>query len=487
MNRTAAYIHDIEGGIVEKLFNSTRLSNSAGSEQSQSGDSRTPFEHDYDRILFSAPVRRLADKTQVFPMERNDSVRTRLTHSHEVGNLCRSFATQLKRRKPDVFGEIRFADDAITIASAVGLAHDLGNPPFGHQGESTIQRWFKQKQEIFVGKKGSEAFELTSAQKTDLLAWEGNAQAIRLLSRLQVSKGRHGLDLTSGTLAALMKYTVQSTDRGEDHPAKKKFGYFQADKENALRILYNVGLEPGKRHPIAYIMEACDDIAYSVIDIEDAIKKGIVSINDVIMAIYHVKGFEDLSKRLDDKVKEVRELDRSPSEVNDIGAQYYRTFCIREMVISAIDGYIANISAISAGTFDSALIKKSTCAPLCAALKDFAFTHAYSSAPVKEIELRGDNLIHGLMDYFWRAICEHASSGEVEKTPFGEFVFSHISKNYVRCFEDSVAGSQSSGSLADVRYHELLLMTDMISGMTETFAVDLYEKFVRLDDRRKSH
>jgi len=470
---------------LQKLFNEKRLSQ--GGLVRPTEDLRTPFEHDFDRILFAAPVRRLADKTQVFPLERNDSVRNRLTHSHEVANLCRSVVTQLVRKDEYVFGTRKQGEDAATIGAAVGLAHDLGNPPFGHQGEKAIQRWFAENLEVFCHEVKDVKNELKAVQKTDFLSWEGNAQAFRLLTRLQLSKGKYGLDLTYATLSALMKYTVSSNETDDLHPAHKKFGYFQADKENALSILNAVGLSAGKRHPIAYIMEACDDIAYSVIDIEDAIKKGIVSINDVIAAIKQINNFAPLAEEIEGKINKLENSGRSPSEINDIGAQYYRTFCIRDMILSTIEAFFNNKNKIISGDLDEPLIKKAGCNGLCKGLKAFAFKHAYSAPSVKEIELRGDNLLHRLMNYFWRAIRErgHKNILPIKTTPFGEFVFSHLSDNYVRCFNDSVANLNSVDDFAEIRYNQLLLLTDMVSGMTENFAIDLDEKFSKLDDHKK--
>lgn len=466
------------------LFCSQRLSHK--DDQTPNEGPRTPFERDFDRILFSAPVRRLADKTQVFPLEKNDSVRTRLTHSHEVSNLCRSLATQVCRVDAEYFGAN--GADAIVIAAAVGLAHDLGNPPFGHQGEEAIRRWFTEREAHLLPKE----IKLTPAQRADFFKWEGNAQAFRLLSRLQLTKGAYGLDLTVATLASLMKYTVQSDKvRKPAHPSFKKFGFFQDDKQNAERVLNSVGLSPGGRHPIAYLMEVCDDIAYSVIDIEDAIKKGLVSINDVLACIKRDAPNENwLIGRLDEKIDELRGQDRTPVEINDIGAQYYRTFAIDRMMSASSDAMIANKAQVRAGAFESDLMKSSDAGTLCQALKDFANEHAYQASAVKEVELRGDKLINDLSDYFWRAILECSLGKNAPKTivdalkpprptPFGEFVFSHISSNYVRCFRERL---DARSMPADVRYRQLLLLTDMVSGMTENFALDLRAKFERLDD-----
>ena len=245
-----------------KLLNSERRKHAGNKQRSEPDETeeRTEIERDYDRILFSTPVRRLADKTQVFPLERNDSVRNRLTHSHEVANLARSIGTSLvwgHKVADDVKGSKR---DIPAMLAAVGLAHDLGNPPFGHQGEHAIQSWFKAKAE-----NEPRAFEgLNKAQKSDFFNFDGNAQTFRLVTRLQLVDHEYGLDLTYGTLAALLKYPCDASNVSKDNAATKKSGVFQSEKVIAEEVWKQTGLRLGQRHPLTYIMEACDDIAYSV-------------------------------------------------------------------------------------------------------------------------------------------------------------------------------------------------------------------------------
>jgi dGTPase len=265
--------------------------------------SRTETERDFDRVLFATPTRRLGDKTQVFPLEKNESVRTRLTHSHEVSALARSIGTHLAH---NAIGDaiVKNACDSLgaehaikirraipSMLAAVGLAHDLGNPPFGHQGEEAIRAWIERnKQRLFEPTKknaaeiNSDLRRLTDQHKSDFLLFEGNAQTLRTVSRLQVVKDDRGLNLTMGTLAALMKYTVGSTNLGgkKGPTACKKVGFFASEQPLVRLIQKDTGLDDGLRHPLTYIMEACDDIAYSVVDAEDAVKKQIVSFSDLM-------------------------------------------------------------------------------------------------------------------------------------------------------------------------------------------------------------
>jgi dGTPase len=229
----------------EKLLNNVRRKELHGSNESMGTQvGRTEAERDYDRILFATPTRRLADKTQVFPMEVNDSVRTRLTHSHEVSNLARSIGVRLAFEHADaVFGpeheKLVVKRNVPSMLAAVGLAHDLGNPPFGHQGEHAIQQWFQE------GNVGEDV-------AIDFKEFDGNAQTFRLLTRLQVLNDQYGLNLTLGTLAALIKYpsVYGSADKG----GFKKFGIFRSEQQIANEVWEHTGLRPGIRHPLAYVM-----------------------------------------------------------------------------------------------------------------------------------------------------------------------------------------------------------------------------------------
>ena len=470
-------------------------------------DKRLEFDRDFDRILFSAPVRRLADKTQVFPMETNDSVRTRLTHSHEVSNLCRSLALQILRSDGDKqpFGyNTDLLETVPVISAAVGLAHDLGNPPFGHQGETAVRDWFENKRKHLFEVDGDE---LNDAFKRDFLDWEGNAQAFRLVTKLQVSKGRCGLNLTYATLASLMKYTVSSNETTKDagqHPAKKKFGYFQDDKEFAQAILQEVGLEAGKRHPIAYVMEACDDIAYSSIDVEDAVSKELVSLNDVLVMLQKQEddSSQSVFKRVEEKLDALRADGRSIADIKDIGLQYFRSFAIEEMVIAARVKILESETEIRNGIFNGNLVDKSKAGQMCQALKDFALENAFQSPKVTALELRGANMLHKLMNYFWRGITEASLAKKtslcraLEKrdidvarlrkslalsekpTMFGKYAFHRISTNYRANFEDAVLRDPSPKHF---RYQQLLLLTDMVSGMTEDFVEATFNELRNLD------
>lgn len=248
----------------------------------KSSDLRSEFEKDYHRIIGSASFRRLQDKTQVFPLDKSDFIRTRLTHSLEVSSLGKSLGQNigeniLKYRRNSGF-TLQMKEDISHILECAGLIHDIGNPPFGHFGEVAIREWFARSlpKLSFKGKNISDM--LTEQMKQDLLHFEGNAQALRLVTRLHYLVDEHGMNLTYALLNTIIKYPGASTDINEEsgNIKDKKMGYYLADEE----IFWNVTQATGagnNRHPLTYILEAADDLAYKTADIEDAFVKGFIT------------------------------------------------------------------------------------------------------------------------------------------------------------------------------------------------------------------
>ena len=439
-------------------------------------ETRTEIERDYDRVLFSTPVRRMADKTQVFPLERADVVRTRLTHSHEVANLARSVGTdlafkhELAANLPE--GPARALRDVPALLATIGLAHDLGNPPFGHQGEDAIARWFRQHRVVVLDDDPS----LSEAMKQDFLRFEGNAQTLRLLTKLQLINDDYGLNLTVATLAALIKYPVASdaVDRGS--VSRKKHGFFQSEQAMVEEIWDRTGLARGQRHPLTWIMEACDDIAYSVLDAEDAVKKGLLSFSDIIAFLRHAEPDDPVVTRVCDAAefehRRYRQEHLSPAELNDISTQTFRIRAIGALMQAVADTFLANQTAIASGAFDQELVAASPAFALLNALKACNWQHAYRHKSVLKVELTGFRVIHGLMDAFWFAISDRSDPGDPaspRRTPLASYIYEMISENYRRVFE-------SPRNTLPLRYRELQLLTDMVSGMTDSFAVRTWQQ-----------
>lgn len=486
-------------------------------------NNRLEIERDFDRVLFAAPTRRLGDKTQVFPLEKNESVRNRLTHSHEVTSIARSIGTYLAY---STLGErilsetgwntdanqINFFRRAIpAVLSAVGLAHDMGNPPFGHQGEEAIRSWFTLKEKKLFGEQAIEDIGIEDQgklradlgsikpnHKNDFLMFEGNAQTLRTLTRLQVVKDNRGLNLTFSTLAACMKYTVGSDNVGKksDPAQTRKVGYFSSEQPLFDRIRQATGLDHDSiRHPLTLLMEACDDIAYAVVDAEDAVKKQIVSYHDMVAWLNSNKDTSDIVTNwiLDTSKKgyeKARASSLSPSELNDVSMQIFRSNAITAMVSSVLTQFNDGYDDIMTKGLSTSLLEVSTAGNFVKSMKTFDFLHAYKHRGVLELELQGHNTIHSLMDLLWRGISERKSFGDVssERTsPFAKYAYGRISENYRRVFETEsvkIAGLQSP---LPIRYRELQLLCDMIAGMTDQFALDLLTELKKLNAESTTH
>ncbi|MDD7986945.1 dNTP triphosphohydrolase [Lentisphaera marina] len=439
---------------------------------------RTAFESDHDRILFSTPFRRLIDKTQVFPLEKKyDTIRRRLTHSYEVSSLARSFGNDLVFNSPELFPETICPQRNIPVVLAtIGLVHDMGNPPFGHEGESAIQYWFRCRVE-----KDPEFFKgFSEQQQQDFLKFEGNAQTVRIVSHLQVLNDLYGLNLSLGTLSALLKYVVPShkVDKKADL-AKGKFGYFASERAVIEQIeSYTQLIE--QRNPLTYIMEACDDIAYSVLDIEDAVKKGVVSYADIISYLKSAneeKEDEYISEVINRTSKDygnysgIEEL--SYHELNDIAMVKFRVYAINTLMQSARQAFVDNYTAILKGNFKQDLLKVCGASRLSEVLKTFCFRHIYRNRDVLGLELQGFNTITGLLDIFWDAINDCEDKRDLA-SPYSKYVFERISENYRRVFRHSVDLAELPES-----YCRMQLMTDMLAGMTDTYAVTTYEDLLK--------
>ncbi|WDE98244.1 dNTP triphosphohydrolase [Lentisphaera profundi] len=439
---------------------------------------RTAFESDHDRILFSTPFRRLIDKTQVFPLEKKyDTIRRRLTHSYEVSSLARSFGNDLVFNSPELFPDAILPQRNIPVVLAtIGLVHDMGNPPFGHEGESAIQYWFRRRLEAEPGLfKG-----FTEQQQQDFLKFEGNAQTVRIVTHLQVLNDLYGLNLTLGTLSALLKYIVPShkVNKKQDL-AKGKFGYFASEKAVIDEIESYTGLHE-QRNPLTYIMEACDDIAYSVLDIEDAVKKGVISYADIISFLKsaneedpdeHVSEVINRTSRDYGNYSDIDDL--SYHELNDIAMVKFRVYAINTLMQSARQAFTDNYMAILKGEFKQDLLVVCGAKRLSALLKKFCYRHIYRNRDVLGLELQGFNTITGLLDIFWEAINDCEDKGELA-SPYSKYVFERISENYRRVFHHAV----QQGEFPEA-YCRMQLMTDMLSGMTDTYAVTTYEDLLK--------
>jgi dGTPase len=411
--------------------------------------SRSPFHKDQDRIVFSSAFRRLQDKTQVHTLAESDYVRTRLTHSMEVASVGRSLGANAgqviidRHLKNSEYSPADFGH----IVSAACLAHDIGNPPFGHFGEEIIRHWFKN------GSGATERAEgLTEAEARDLELFEGNAQGFRVLTKLQNWRNAGGLRLTYATLGTFMKYprtSVISAPAPGDS-AGKKFGVMQSEKEDFREIAEELGLlQRGTddywcRHPLTYLVEAADDICYSVVDIEDGYKLGRLAYGET----------EDLMIRiLGQPPKRYAEVD-DPSE----RISYLRAKCIGHLIGEVSTIFKECEGDILAGNFKGDLLHHSRKAKLFEEIHDLCQREIYRHPERIQAELSGAEILTTLLDAFYDAHLDW------EKFNRDGAAMNPRSTVLMTLFPDG--HEEPKG-----RYDWLLGVTDFVSGMTDSFAV----------------
>lgn len=361
----------------------------------EEADTRLGFEVDYDRIIFSAAFRSLQDKTQVIPLSKTDFVHTRLTHSLEVSVVGRSLGRlagkQVLEKYPHL-AEIHgfHMNDFGAIVAAAALSHDIGNPPFGHSGEKAIGEYFK------TGKGKQYKDQLSPKEWQDLIDFEGNANGFSVLAGSRPGN-EGGLRISYATLGAFMKYPKESLPKKPTpNIADKKYGFFQADKEFFKDVAADLGLIPNKsgsdigfeRHPLAYLVEAADDICYTIIDFEDGINLGLVSEDYALeYLIKLVKDSIDTSKYKTLQSKEDR-------------ISYLRALAIGSLINDAVRVFIENESDILAGKFPYSLMDKSKYKAQMDDIIALSVKNIYQSREVVEKELTGYQIINTLLDRF---------------------------------------------------------------------------------------
>ncbi|RYX80757.1 deoxyguanosinetriphosphate triphosphohydrolase [bacterium] len=445
----------------EKLLCSSRLGLSAHNSPIFPG--RTEFDRDYDRIVFSEPFRNLQDKTQVFPLSPSDYTRTRLTHSLEVSCVGRSLG-QLggeylveKGLLPDDVSPFNIG----MIVAAACLAHDLGNPPFGHSGEDAIQQWAARQ----LNNK-SLLQDFTEEERRDFLRFEGNAQSFRILAKTQGREHRGGIRLTHATLGTLFKYPRPSCvaddvmQQFSSDVAFKKFNYFQAEAELAVEVCRVTGVPERAagvyaRHPLTFLMEAADDICYAIVDLEDAHRLKLISF-ETLRDLLHPLCYADYSFP-DEKFE------------HDTAVVMLRSYAISSLVQACIEVWKEQLESIENGTFGDSLIKASGLFESYRALKQFAREKVYDDERVLLIEYAGYETLGGLLDFFYSAIVARGEALRDRKLrrimPISNLRFGGQTQDSPEAYLESLSA-----------YERLLCVTDYISGLTDSAAVDLYQK-----------
>ena len=439
----------------EKLLTDSRLGEKPQLKQKLQ-DGRSEFQKDFDRIVFSPAFRRLQDKTQVFPLPESDFVHTRLTHSLEVSCVGRSLGnlvgeTVLKRNPAlnSEFTKFHFGE----IVAAACLAHDIGNPPFGHSGEDAIAEYFRSGNgQKFKSKIKDEK------KWTDLVKYEGNAQGFRIITKLQNPKVKGGLNLTYSTLAAITKYPRESRIDNQikllQNKAYRKYGFFQAEREIFKEVAIATGLDSINsektfwwcRHPLAFLVEAADDICYRVMDLEDGFRLGLISFKET----------EELLRPLVSKqgLKDYKDKD----EKDRIG--YLRAVAINELVNELAKVFLDEEKNILRGKYENEFIGEIKRANALKRIEDISIAKIYKSRSVVEREVAGYEVLGGLLDTFIDS--------------YNEAYVGKISSKNKSVF--ALLPNRISEDIPKDLYLRLLRIIDFVSGMTDSFAVSLFRK-----------
>lgn len=433
----------------KELLTSQRLGKGFSGEDTIRTEDRSEFQRDYDRIIFSPAFRRMQNKTQVFPLPGRIFVHNRLTHTLEVASVGRSLGNRIAEM---LFRE-QYIDDPIlltqvgAVVSAACLAHDMGNPPFGHSGEAAISSFFTSGSGKLLKN------DMSEAEWKDFTHFDGNANAFRLLTHPFNGKREGGFALTYTTLASIVKYPFESTAA-----THQKFGFFQSEKETWRKIASVTGIPllgekplAGARHPLVYLVEAADDICYQVMDVEDAFRLGIL-------------GFEDTRELFSSFFREsskarIREMEKTLRKVTDPNEQisYLRAGVIGELTRECSAVFFRNHETILQGKFSGSLLKNITPSFFEAIEKvqEVSMEQIYNHRSVVEIEIAGYKIIDTLLSEFTGALLHPG-------TPLSRKILMLLPGQYLQ--------------EADSTYFKVQSAVDFISGMTDVYALDLYRK-----------
>ncbi len=407
---------------------------------------RSDFQRDYDRLIFSSPFRRLQNKTQVFPLPGSIFVHNRLTHSLEVSSVGRSMGNEIALRLRDKYASVSWTqklDCLRDIVAAACLCHDLGNPPFGHSGEKTISTYFSE------GNGQALKEQVGNREWADLINFEGNANSFRLLTHRFKGRRNGGMAMTYSSLASIVKYPYSSLHAGE----KGKFGFFSSEEEIFRRVATQLGMpetDSGKfaRHPLVYVTEEADDICYQIMDLEDAHKLKIIGLQEVVELLLGFFGSTDKER-----------MQRMMNHLDDPNEKiaYLRSNAIGAMVVDCADVFSKNEETILAGEFRGTLVDN-----MNPRLKDAyakcsatAWNKIYCAPEVVDIELAGNRIITYLLDTLMDAVM-------------------NPDKNYSRLLLNIIPGQYDTS--ASTLYERIQSVLDHISGMTDVYALDLFRK-----------
>lgn len=471
----------------------------------------TEFEKDYRRIVSSASFRRLQDKTQVFPLDKNDFIRTRLTHSLETASIAKQLgimAQQVILKKDEDLNaeDIRFIPD---ILQCTGILHDIGNPPFGHFGETIIGDWFKNNlSEIKFKEKTLKQILKSDIDEEgqpyhDLIHFEGNAQALRLVTKLHYLDNECGLNLTASVLNTLVKYPCSSLFINGKHKNIKfhKMGYYYADRNIMEKITNITGAKNADeyyRHPLTFLLEAADDIAYTTADLEDAYKKGLFTLQQLKEFIQkNINDLEDyydqhtdeaksyikkqlhFSKESLDKLIKLSEMqgENGRKNIDWYAIQNWINYIRNWLMYCVTFGFEKHYDSLMRGSYEHELIYQTNQELIMHILKAFMGEYVFPDRSIITLELAAKSIMESLLDKFVHAILYYDYKDEHHNVNYkmskaDKKLVSLLSQNHKENYKKEAEGKSEEEKL----YLRLLLVTDFISGMTDTYAKQIYQE-----------
>jgi len=445
-----------------RLYTNKRV----GSDKIPTGH-RSGFQRDFDRLIFSSAFRRLQNKTQVFPLPGTAFVHNRLTHSLEVASVGRSLGKMIGERIAEEYRGVN--DDAFefyryelaNVIAAGCLAHDIGNPAFGHSGEKAISSYFIDNENTMIGGQSLRSY-FSEKEWKDLCTFEGNANAVRILTHSFRGRFKGGFGLTYTTIASILKYPCESVAINKQYKHRKKYGFFQSEKETIQKLVAELGMiteseDPliCKRHPYVYLVEAADDICYSIVDMEDAQRLGILQPEEVVDAFMNV--IRDVN-RPDENADKILSYYNDIEDTNEAIA-FLRAKVINILTNQAADVFMEHKNAILAGSFNDTLvdhIQKATGA--LKTVQDISVKKIYNHDTVLQIEVAGYNVMSELLQLFIPALLKTKLSHKEEKVlkliPFQFTEFEETASHYLK----------------------VLSALDHLSGMTDEYATEMYRR-----------
>ena len=453
-------------------------------------------ESDRGRLLFCPAFRRLQQKAQVFSLEANAAVRSRLTHSLEVSHMGRYIADQISIRLIEKNLATKDQCAALTtFVEAACLMHDIGNPPFGHFGEAAIAEWFRTNGISILSKlpetKDKRKTKIFKKHLSDFYEFDGNPQGIRVVTKLQRNSDEYGLNLTYTTIASYLKY-IRATgeDKNENRNFQKKGGYFQTENEIIGKLWSHFGYKEPQRFPLAYIMEAADDIAYCISDLEDSIEKGLIS---------KEKAFEEInsawtSLQFSDSniANQITKLlyQQSPQQPKEDRPTYtdFRTQLNQILVNECADIYIIDHDNILKGETISLIPEASPGGQILAILRNYCRDHVYCHPDVEKIEIAGYGAIYGLLDSFSCLLSANIDRFDAalkykkvdnKKVPIiiEKKLLSLFPKNYIKTYQEDLEKLNKNDEEYYLKEWNLRahLVVDFLSGMTDDYSVKIYQ------------